>query len=106
MKTRNLLLGLFAFAALCSCNKEVQPETPQMLGDDTCLSVRIMAADVNTKATGDFEVGSDKENAVTNVLFAFFTADGKFMYTREYASFTWNKSMRLTQTLKRNPTQL
>ena len=90
MKTRNLLLSIFAFAALCSCNKEVQPETPQMLGDDACLSVRIMAADVNTKATGDFEVGSDKENAVTNVLFAFFTADGKFMYTREYASFTWN----------------
>lgn len=90
MKTRNLLLSMFAFAALCSCNKEVQPETPQMLGDDTCLSVRIMAADVNTKATGDFEVGSDEENAVTNVLFAFFTADGKFMYTREYAPFTWN----------------
>jgi len=89
MKTRNLFLSLFAFAAICACNKEAQPETPQVLGEDACLSVRIMATDVATKATGDFELGSADENAVSNVLFAFFAADGTFMYTREYATFTW-----------------
>lgn len=91
MKTRNLFLSLFAFAALCACNKEAQPETPQILGEDACLSVRIMSADVNTKATGDFEVGSGEENAVTNVLFAFFSADGKFMYAEEVTGFEWDK---------------
>jgi len=93
MKTRNLFLSLFAFAALCACNKEAQPETPQVLGEDACLSVRIMSADVNTKATGDFEVGSTEENAVSNVLFAFFAADGTFMYTREYTTFTWDNGV-------------
>lgn len=91
MQTRNLFLSLFAFAALCACNKEVQPETPQILGEDACLSVRIMATDVATKATEDFESGSTDENAVTNVLFAFFDEEGKFMYTREYTEFSWDK---------------
>ena len=91
MKTRNLFLSLFAFAALCACNKEAQPETPQVLGEDACLSVRIMATDVATKATGDFELGSADENAVTNVLFAFFDEEGKFMYTSEYIEFSWDK---------------
>ena len=91
MKTRNLFLSLFAFAALCACNKEAQPETPQVLGEDACLSVRIMATDVATKATGDFELGSANENAVSNVLFAFFAADGKFMYTKIITGFEWDK---------------
>lgn len=90
MKARNLFLSLFAFAALCACNKEAQPEVPQVLGEDAYLSVRIMATDVATKASGDFEAGSADENAVSNVLFAFFAADGKFMYTREYTTFTWD----------------
>ena len=90
MKTRNLFLSLFAFAALCACNKEVQPETPQVLGEDAYLNVRIMAADVNTKADdGGFQVGSSEENLVHNVLFAFFAADGSFMYTRN-KSFSWD----------------
>lgn len=90
MKTRNLFLSLFAFAAICACNKEAQPEVPQVLGEDAYLNVRIMAADVNTKADdGGFQVGSSEENLVHNVLFAFFSADGSFMYTRN-KSFSWN----------------
>ena len=91
MKTRNLFLSLFAFAAICACNKEAQPETPQVLGEDACLSVRIMAADVNTKADdGGFAIGTEHE--VKNVLFAFFDEAGKFMYTREYTDdFSWGE---------------
>lgn len=91
MKTRNLFLSLFAFAALCACNKEAQPETPQVLGDDAYLSVRITAEGVDTKAgtDGGFENGAATENKVKNVLFAFFTADGNFLYTREHTNFEW-----------------
>ena len=89
MKTRNLFLSLFAFAALCACNKE-NPEVPQVLGEDAYLSVRITTADADTKAQdGGFEV-STTENQVKNVLFAFFAADGTFMYTREITTFTWS----------------
>lgn len=92
MKTKNLFLSLFACAAICACNKEAQPEGPQVLGEDACLSVRIMAAGVETKAptNGGFQNGdSTTENVVDNVLFAFFASDGTFMYTRTYDSFNW-----------------
>mgnify|MGYP003558779478 CR=1 FL=1 len=50
MKTRNLFLSLFAFAALCACNKEAQPEVPQILDADTYIKVNIMATDASTRA--------------------------------------------------------
>ena len=91
MKTRNLFLSLFAFAAICACNKEAQPEVPQILEDDACISVRIVTNDADTKAVSDggFLV-STTENEVKNVLFAFFAADGTFMYTKTINDWTWN----------------
>lgn len=76
MKTRNLFLSLFAFAAVCACNKEVQPETPQVLGEDAYVAVNICAAGTDTKATGDYKFGTPEENAVTNALFLFYDAVG------------------------------
>ena len=70
MKTRNLFLSLFAFAALCACNKEAQPAAPEVLDADTYVKVNIMA----TPATKATEVGS--ENDVKNALFLFFDAAG------------------------------
>lgn len=72
MKTRNLFLSLFAFAALCACNKE-NPEGPQVLEADTYIKVNIMATGASTKA---FEYGDDTENEVKNALFLFFDASG------------------------------
>lgn len=70
MKTRNLFLGLFAFAALCACNKEAQPAAPEVLDADTYVKVNIMA----TPATRATENGT--ENEVKNALFLFFDATG------------------------------
>ena len=75
MKTRNLFLSLFAFAALCACNKEVQPETPQVLGEDAYVAVNICAAGTDTKAV-DYQLGTEAENAVKNALFLFYDAAG------------------------------
>ena len=76
MKTRNLFLSLFAFAALCACNKEAQPAAPEVLGEDAYVAVNIRATGTDTKATGDYKFGTPEENAVTNALFLFYDAAG------------------------------
>ena len=69
MKTRNLFLSLFAFAALCACNKEAQPEIPQILDADTYIKVNIKASGATTRA---YELGEAQENAVNTVDFLFY----------------------------------
>ena len=94
MKTRNLFLSLFAFAALCACNKEAQPENP-ILGEDACITVSIVAPNDATKApTTSFEDG-DTENAVHNALFVFYSEEGTYMYQDTY-SFTFNNGISQT----------
>lgn len=81
MKTRNLFLSLFAFAALCACNKEAQPETPQGLENDAYVAVSIVApSSVSTRVgtDGGFDAGEGVENAVSSAMFIFFNADGSF----------------------------
>ena len=75
MKTRSFVLGMFAFAALCACNKEAQPAAPEVLDADTYVKVNIMA----TPSTRAFEAGD--ENAVKNALFLFYDASGNSVHT-------------------------
>ena len=81
MKTRNLFLSLFAFAALCACNKEAQPETPAGLENDAYVTVSIVApSSISTRGesgTTDeyYEGGSAVENKVNNATFIFFKDD-------------------------------
>lgn len=77
MKARNLFLSLFAFAALCACNKEAQPEVPQILDADTYIKVNIMATDASTRA--GYEYGVDDENEVKNALFVFYDNLGNYI---------------------------
>lgn len=79
MKTRNLFLSLFAFAALCACNKEAQPETPAVLENDAYVAVNIVSpANTATRGTSDntddsYEaIGKDDENYVSKAAFLFF----------------------------------
>ena len=84
MKTRNLFLSLFAFAAVCACNKEEVQGTPEVLDADTYVKVNIMA----TPATrADYELGEDYENDVYNGLFLFYDGDD---HAVEASGFTWN----------------
>ena len=84
MKTRSFVLGLFAFAALCACNKEAQPAAPEVLDADTYVKVNIMA----TPATrADYELGEGYENDVYNGLFLFYDGDD---HAVEASGFTWN----------------
>lgn len=74
MKTRNLFLSLFAFAAICACNKEAQPEgskVPEILDADTYVMVNIKATGASTRA---YELGEEQENAVNTVDFLFYGA--------------------------------
>lgn len=103
MKTRNLFLSLFAFAALCACNKEAQPETPQVLEQDTFIKVNIMATDASTRA---YEMGDPQENEVHNVLFLFYgasknpvLADG---YTYDWTTNTTGENVAKSATVKFN----
>ena len=79
MKTRNLFLSLFAFAALCACNKEAQPETPAVLENDAYVAVNIVSpANTATRGeSGDADkwydaIGKDEENYVKEATFLFF----------------------------------
>lgn len=85
MKTRSFVLGLFAFAALCACNKEAQPGESQVLENDAYVSVSIVASgDVASRAgtTGTdgtyYDPGSSEEKTVTSALFLFYKNDGAF----------------------------
>lgn len=103
MKTRNLFLSLFAFAALCACNKEAQPEVPQILEEDAYINVSIVSDNFDTKAAteGSFLVGSAKENDVTNALFAFFDNSGKYLYSVNDKSITWSDATSETPAVER-----
>lgn len=103
MKTRNLFLSLFAFAALCACNKEAQPEVPQILEEDAYINVSIVSDNFDTKAAteGDFLIGSANEHEVTNALFAFFDNSGKYLYSVKNKSITWSGATSETLAVER-----
>lgn len=95
MKARNLFLSLCAFAAICSCNKEIDPSVTdqEVLAEDTFIQVNIVAANDATKAAdGGTVAGTAEESEVKNVMLVFFTANGEFVEAREYTDFTWNTS--------------
>ena len=76
---------MFAFAALCACNKEADPVGPEVLGEDAYLTVRINATGTATKGLdGGYVAGENGENDVTNVLLAFYTSAGDYMYVKEF----------------------
>ena len=91
MKTRNLFLSLFAFAALCACNKEAQPEESKLLGENAYMDVNIVAPGVDTKTvTGTgFANGGENEHNVTNVLIAFYTSAGNYVSSTTSVTFAW-----------------
>ena len=73
MKARNLFLSLFAFAALCACNKEVVPTVQDTLDGDAYIAVNIVTSDdAYTKAEGGYISAAESENAVTTINFLFF----------------------------------
>lgn len=80
MKTRNLFLSLFAFAAICACNKEAQQEVPAVLEKDAYVAVSIVApSSVSTRADGGFEAGTGVENTMNNAMFIFYDASGDYV---------------------------
>lgn len=92
MKTRNLFLSLFAFAALCACNKEAQPEVPAVLENDAFVAINICTAGENmTKADptdGGYVAGTSDEYTVNNAYFLFYN-DGEFSQAAPY-TLTFN----------------
>lgn len=92
MKARNLFLSLFAFAALCACNKEAQPEVPAVLENDAFVAINICTAGENmTKADptdGGYVAGSSDEYAVNNAYFLFYK-DGAFSQAASH-DLEWN----------------
>lgn len=103
MKTRNLFLSLFAFAAICACNKEAQPEVPQILEEDAYINVSIVSDNLDTRAGTDagFSDGVPDENAVTNALFAFFDNAGKYLYYVSDKEVTWTDGKTDTPAVER-----
>lgn len=95
MKARNLFLSLCAFAAICSCSKEIEPgvKDSEVLAEDTFIKINIAAPSVASKGTdGGTEAGTAAEHAVKNVMLAFFASNGEFIETKEYSDFTWTES--------------
>lgn len=78
MKTRNLFLSLFAFAALCACNKEEVPSYSETLEGDAYIAVNIVTSgDAFTKAV-EGQYASGTEDAVSTAHFLFFR-DNEFV---------------------------
>ncbi len=76
MKIR-CFFAVFALMAFAACQKEAPAEAPAEINgprETNYLSVRI--GDVPTRATGDFEYGSETENEVKSVRLYFFDAQG------------------------------
>lgn len=92
MKTRNLFLSLFAFAAVCACNKEADPVGPEQLDGETYIAVTIkQPSDASTRAPQDagFKYGSDAENAVTTARFILYDSYGKYIIHQDVTISTW-----------------
>lgn len=86
---------MFAFAAICSCSKEIEPSagSGEVLAEDTYIKVNIVAAKDATKGMdGGTSTGTAAEHDVKNVMLAFFTSSGEFVEAREYNDFTWTDS--------------
>lgn len=76
MKTRNLFLSLFAFAALCACNKEEVPSYSETLEGDAYIAVNIVTSgDAFTKADEGQYASGTNEDAVSSAHFLFFRDD-------------------------------
>lgn len=71
MKTRNLFLSLFAFAAVCACNKEEVQGTPEVLDQDAYVAVNIVYPNDDATRASGFEEGTPAENYVSKALFVF-----------------------------------
>ena len=92
MKTRNLFLSLFAFAAVCACNKEADPVGPEQLDGETYIAVTIkQPSDASTRAPQDagFEYGTDAENAVNTAKFILYDSYGKYIIDQDVTISTW-----------------
>ncbi len=77
MKIKHLFITVLACAAFAACEKDVpanEPNGGHGPRETNYLSVRI--GDVPTRATGDFEYGTDAENEITSVRLYFFDASG------------------------------
>ena len=76
MKTKSLLFGLLASAAMVSCTNEVDSIEnigANQKGEQSYLAVNLSAI---TRTTPTFEAGSAVENEVSKVAFFFFDAAG------------------------------
>lgn len=96
MKTRNLFLSLFAFAAVCACNKEADPVGPEQLDGETYIAVTIkQPSDASTRAPHDagFKYGTDAENAVTTAKFILYDSYGKYITDQDVTISTWTDAV-------------
>ena len=83
MKTRGLFLSALMMGAIfvgCSNEEEVlnnAPETKANAGDNY-IAVNIVAPNdvISRGVEGDFQAGSDEENAVSSAMFVFYNANG------------------------------
>lgn len=105
MKTKSLLFGLLASAAMVSCTNEVdsiENNGAIQAGETNYVSVNLVAP-ATTRATGDFEAGLEEESAVSKAVFLFL--DGKYNgcanpFTVEGKDLKWGAADRDDQTAK------
>ena len=88
MRTRFLLCGLAAIAALAACSK-AETNVPETVKDGGYVGVKfVMGNTAATKAAteGDYVYGTDDENKIDNATFLFFTATGAFSCAADVSS--------------------
>lgn len=103
MKTKSLLFGLLASAAMVSCTNEVdsiENNGAIQAGETNYVSVNLVAP-ATTRATGDFEDGLPVESEVSKAVFLFL--DGNYRGCAnpyEVTDLTWTASTATGETKK------
>lgn len=90
---KKTLIGAFALMLLSACsNDEPAENQPTMDNDNAYVTINLL--DVGTPGLGrgtdgDFEQGTDDENAVTSAVFYFYNANGTYAQHASRTIETW-----------------
>lgn len=80
MRLKELFMGLLVCAALPACTDDADSVGNKLTEGKAYIKVQIAMPSTSTRATeGDYENGSDTEQKISDLYFAFYDNDGNFM---------------------------
>lgn len=88
-KTLYLFAGALLAVGASSCSSD-EPGAPDVAQKDETRYLRFNIVNPTGSRAAEFEVGTDEENAVNNIIMDFYDIDGTFVYRATPNDMTWN----------------